>query len=106
MVKFHVTYDIVTPESAENGDTAENGFVDHNGWRYDVRDTNQPNQFDMRLRAAMQLCSPQEDSGRWFSEVDGRDDYRTGGNEIRALHPPRNVTPSSYARLKRLLGVR
>lgn len=30
---YHVTYDIVTPESAEDGDYAESGWVDRMGWR-------------------------------------------------------------------------
>ena len=29
---YHITYDIVTPESAEDGDYAESGWVDAHGW--------------------------------------------------------------------------
>lgn len=31
--RFHVTYDIITPESAEQGGTAECGFVLPGNWR-------------------------------------------------------------------------
>jgi len=30
------TYDVVTPESAENGDTAEHGFILPGGWTFDL----------------------------------------------------------------------
>lgn len=95
---FTVTYEIITPESAEHGDAAERGYVAPGEWR---DDDPQP----MSLREALQLCYPQEDSGSWFSECDGREDYRTGAWERRSLHPPRNITASSYGRLVRLLGL-
>lgn len=56
---FVVTFDVVTPESAEQGDVAAAGFI--------------------------------------------RRDYGTGAEDLRALHPPRGITPSSYARISRLL---
>lgn len=99
---FRVTYDITTPESAENGEAAESGFVEPGGWRHALGNESAEG---MTLREALELCSPQEDCGRWFTETDGRDNYVTGANEMRALHPPRSITPASYARLKRLLGV-
>ena len=98
---FRVTYDIVTPESAESGDVAESGFILPGAWR---QSATEPGPVEMRLRDAVRLCSPQEDSGRWFSEVDGRTDYRTGAVELRHLNPPHNITPASYARLRRVLG--
>jgi hypothetical protein len=101
---FRVTYSIVTPESAEHGDYAEAGFLNAQGERVEALIGRETPGVDMTLREALRLCSPQEDSGRWSSEVDGCEDYRTGANERRALHPPRNVTAASYSRLARLLG--
>lgn len=98
---FRVTYDVVTPESAEHGDVAERGFVLPGNWHASVDD---PGEAAMSLREAVRLCYPQEDAGSWFAECDGRVDYRTGAEERRSLHPPRNITPASYARLARLLG--
>ena len=94
---FCVTYEIVTPESAEHGDHAEIGFVAAGGWHRNERE-------NMTLRTAMKLCYPQEDSGTGFYEVDGRQDYRTGSFETRALHVPANITASSLARVRRVLG--
>ncbi len=38
MYGFTMTYDKVTPESAEHGDTAENGWCLPGGWRHALRD--------------------------------------------------------------------
>lgn len=108
--RFNVTYDIVTPESAEHGDTADNGFLDSREFRESVAGIcgkpagEMKTRCAMPLRHALQLCAPQEDSGRWFSEVDGRCGNRSGANETRSLHPPDNITAASYRRLSRLLG--
>lgn len=100
---FRVTYEIVTPESAAHGDSAENGFLDARGNRVAALIGRETPGVDMSLREALALCSPQEDSGSWFSEVDGRQNYTTGAEERRALHPPRNITGPSYGRLARLI---
>lgn len=106
MNRFKVTYDIVTEESAEYGDTDECGFVTADGDHVNVSDViheRMPSEdFKMNLRQALDHCYPQEDSGSWFTEVDGRDNYSTGEHETRSLHPPDNITPASYRRLCRL----
>lgn len=98
MAFFTVTYEIVTPESAEIGDAEARGFVAPGGWHDDAPAR-------MTLREALRLASPQQDCGRWFAEEDGREDYRTGAVEARSIHPPRNITPASYARVRRALGL-
>ena len=102
---FTVTYDIVTPESAALGDFAECGRIDPWGYRWPADAEEQPDDSDMGLRQALHHVHPQEDAGQWWSEVDGRENYQTGASERRALHPPRNVTPASYARIARLLNL-
>lgn len=101
--KFSVTYEVITPESAEHGDFAETGFILPGEWKVSAED---PGEVTMSLRDAINLCYPQQDSGSWFSEVDGREDYRTGAKEFRNLHPPENITSSSYNRIKKLLNVK
>ena len=112
---FRVTYDIVTPESAEHGDFAGNGFLDANenrdAFREDgvecsdaERDRIIAADHNMTLRDAIELLSCLEcDGGGSFYESDGRQNYRTGEEERRALHLPDNVTPASYARIVRAL---
>lgn len=98
MPGFRVTYEIVTPESAEIGDAESRGYVHIGEWKSDEPE-------EMSLREAMRLCSPNEDCGRWFAEIgEDRCDYRTGAVETRSIHPPRDITESSYARVKRVLG--
>ena len=107
MTRFRVTYEIVTPESAEHGDFAETGFVMPGEWRdpIEVALKEPLSAYDITLREAMQLAYPQEDCGSWWCECDGRQDYQTGAYETRSIHPPKNITPSSYARVTRLLGI-
>lgn len=99
MGKFRVTYEVVTPESAEHGDAESRGYVQPGEWR-----TDDAGDAGMTLREAKRLAHPQEDCGRWWCEVDGRTDYRTGAVETRSIHPPANITASSYARVARVLG--
>ncbi|MCA3186960.1 MAG: hypothetical protein INH13_25745 [Cupriavidus sp.] len=101
---FTVTYDVTTPESAEHGDSAEYGFVLPGNWKEPMPNKIPREELTMRLRDAVQLCFPQWDAGRWWEESDAmREDYRTGAVERRAIHPPRNITPASYARITRAL---
>lgn len=95
MPRFTVTYEIITPESAEDGVAAERG------WHHDS-----PEGCDLSLREAIDLMGCCENSGRWFSEIDARHDYKSGAETFYSLHPPRNITPSSYRRVARLLGIR
>lgn len=97
---WFVTYKIVTPESAEQGDCAERGFVSPGEWHHSDRPDS------LTLREALELCNPGENSGRWFSECDGRQDYGDGSEERRDLHPPRKISPASYARVCKLLKIR
>ena len=113
--RFHVTYDIVTAESAERGDTAESGFVSPGEW-HDAMDSAPVGpafvpikaQHALTLREAIDLVGLMYDggSGQSFYEADARQDYRTGDCETRALHLPDNVTAASAERIRRLLACR
>jgi hypothetical protein len=108
---YHVTYDIVTPESAEQGDCAESGYIGRLGHvRTDILDGIKPTQVrdDCRLtlRQALKLMGCCGNSGFWFTETDGRIDCHTGGEERRSLHVPDHITGASYHRIGRMLGVR
>lgn len=105
MARFNVTYEIVTPESAEEGDAAERGFVIE----------------DVPLRTAImhvQATRTNEVDGvsaiepsssglafDWITIVNGME-FTTGATESRSLHIPNAVTPSSRVRIARLLGAR
>lgn len=98
---FSVTFDVVTPESAEQGDVADSGFVVDG---VSLRDA------IAALQGAQVApsCEPFNPNYRytWFYTMDAEVNYRTGAEETRALHLPTNLTPSTRRRIARLLGVR
>lgn len=102
---FNVTYEIVTNESAENGDCAESGFIAEN----------------INLRDAVRLVTETKSSHcaqecvecdewpmrapRWVTVYNGRN-WSSGESENRSLHIPEGVTPASRRRIARLVGAR
>ena len=108
MKGFDVTYEIVTPESAEAGDFEETGYAGEG----------------LQLREAIaclhETRTSKADAGGWiepdswpislayppssFRLVYGIE-YLTGARESRTLHLPRGCTPSSAMRIARLLEV-
>lgn len=91
--RFSVTYDIVTPESAECGDYEESGFVLESGTFRDA-------------------WSELGDYATYASAVDRiiinseyHIDYATGAEESRTLHIPREISEASVRRLFRAVGV-
>ncbi len=106
MPKFSVTYSIVTPESAEEGETAEGGHIDRN---LSLRDA-----VDLVRETRTSECGGVEWIGandsdigaaRWITIHNGME-FRTGAAESRSLHFPDSLTRSSRIRIARILGVR
>ena len=108
---FHVTYEILTTESIAQCDAAERGFVTKDDGHVELA----PHVFGpaagaikdncgLTLREAVKLIGCVETSGTPdFYETDGRDNYRTGEHERRALHCPDSITAASYDRIARLI---
>jgi len=97
--RFTVTYEVITPESAADGDAAERGFVASDGAPVDDRAL-------MTLREALAIAgSFPEDAGacRWFSSYP-ETDYTTGAETIYSLHVPATITASSARRVARVVG--
>ena len=96
-MKFHVTYQIVTQESAEQGEAAERGFIDKD--------------LDLRVSVDAVFRTRTLFVGGYSTIYDGRSftvdngmEFLTGAFESRTLHRTRGVTDASWARLCRLLG--
>lgn len=105
-MKWRVTYEIITEESAAEGDIAESGFINPDGWKTPAIIGAETPGVGMTLRNALRFVCPQEDVGTWLIEIDPRGHFTDAEGETRCqLHPPCNITPASYGRLKRLLGV-
>jgi hypothetical protein len=108
MRKFRITYDITTPESAVEGDTAENGYVEprFNGKVpiEEVEGEATDADYGWSLAEAERFLGRggMEDAGAWFTSCDGEQNYQTGAETRYALHPPENCTGASYDRLARI----
>jgi len=102
MTKFSVTYEIVTPQSAADGDVEDRGYVGQ----------------DLSLRDAIEMvCATRTSwvdgvecieanytgaSFSWITVINGTE-FETGAQESRSLHIPSEVTPSSRRRILSLL---
>lgn len=101
---FSVTYEIVTPESAECGDVEERGFIDENMSLRDALQavgqtrTNEVGGVDDIACDSYPAIAP-----RWVTITNGME-YRTGAVESRSIHFPANLTPATRRRIARLLG--
>ena len=99
---FSVSFDIVTAESAENGDTAESGYILESCPLADavtaVKATDSTTIDGYTVHA-------NESNGRvqWVVVHNGMD-WMTGEYESRYLHIPATVTAASSRRIARLLG--
>jgi len=98
-----ITYQTVTPESAEHGDFAETGWLD-GCWKYDTPDgidfdCMDPDKWDreegitaidktvefLRDAGAVHPSDSGGGSGTWYS-TESELDYRTGESETRSYH--------------------
>ena len=96
---YAVTYDIVTPESAEHGEAQECGFIDDN-----IKSLREAIDYLFQTRtASVDGVIAIEDHGRWVTVHNGME-YLTGANESRSLHFPENITESSRKRILSLIG--
>lgn len=107
VVCFNVSTEIVTPESAENGDTdEEQGWVEMG---LTLREAVTMVHEVRTSRAEGVQCiecdsSPAVDP-RWVTVVNGME-FETGAQESRSLHMPRRLTASTRRRIARLVGAR
>ena len=95
---FHVTYDVVTPESAEHADVAEAGFLTPHGGQ-----TTEAIEWTLHQVIQYFGCRGFDDGGSSFYSCDSTQDYRTGAETSYAVHPYESITGSSYRRVKRFL---
>ena len=103
MTRFDVTYEIVTQESAEQGDAEERGFISQNiSLRDAIADVCATRTCHVAGVIAIEASSFPSNDFRWVT-VDNDMEYLTGAYESRSLHIPEHVTPSSRGRILRLV---
>ena len=100
MTSFAVTYEIITPESAERWDVEERGYV---VCGVPLRDALRvmdamPNDIMVTECDEYPIVAP-----RCVTHI-GTMDYLTGNAESRSLHMPASLTPATRRRIARLLG--
>jgi hypothetical protein len=96
--RFNVTFETITPESAEHGDTATAGFIAEGvtlreaieavGWGNGGCVADECPVTDPRSLTMYRVC----------------EDYATAEIENRSLHFPESVTAASRVRIARMLG--
>lgn len=112
---FRVSYEIVTPESAEHGDAERRGWIGPGFGAFPQEHAPEP----VGLRRALELLAQtrtRECDGATACEPDSSDwgqaravtiyngaEYRTGAHEARTLHFPESMTSARRRELVRLL---
>lgn len=90
----------MTPESAEQGEVEECGYIDDEGVPIEIDEYDEENgitiadkaaQF-LRDEGATEASSTAFHPGIWYSQSDGSENYRTGAVETRSFHL-RNFSP-------------
>lgn len=101
MSGFSITYEVITPESAEDGDIADSGFLVEDVTFREAMD-------ELRwyrgayVEADSYATAPHR--ARWFTFYNADEDYSTGAVTNYSLHLPKHITDASRMRIARLLG--
>lgn len=99
MLKLSMTYDVVTPESAEIGDFAETGFV------FEACDCTAHDLARYIKHDGFIYPSASHGVPRWLS-TEGETDFRTGEVETRSIHPGRDAQSQRvWERVLRICGL-
>ncbi len=103
MPLFNVTYEIVTPESAEDGEVEDCGFEAENVSLRDALDVVQQTRTS-RCGGIEAIEANDSDPrrARWITIYNGME-FETGARESRSLHIPDTVTGASRLRIARLM---
>lgn len=96
---FSITYEIVTPESAEHGEAEEQGYVLES-----VTLSEAMSELRQHRGCYVEADGYPVREPRWFTFYETSTDYRTGAVTSLSLHLPRDITPSSARRIARLVG--
>lgn len=77
--KVRISYETVTPESAEIGDAEEHGWIDEEGTGHDVESA-------IRLLQGKEPSSSHFHLGIWYTDIDGDIDFRSGAETRQSYH--------------------
>lgn len=95
---FSITYETITPESAEDGEAADMGFVYEDlGFREAFQRIDYAGGYSNCEASEYPVRSP-----RWLTFYSIEEDFSTGEVTNWSLHIPDHVTPASRVRIARL----
>jgi len=98
---FAITYETVTPESAEDGEAADRGWVVENASLSDCySDLYNAGAIGCYVEAD---CYPVREP-RWLTFYKVDENYATGAETSWSLHLPETLTPASRRRIARLFN--
>jgi len=101
---FDVTYEIVTPESAEQGDADECGFIGKGlSLRVAIEEIHNTRTSWVNGVESIECDSWPMMDPRWVTVTNGTE-YETGAQESRSLHMSDNLTAATRRRIARLVG--
>ena len=99
---FDVTYDVVTPQSAQDGEVAERGFIDKGlSLRDAIKELHRTRTNLVDGVHAIECDVSRGNRYRLVNVVNGVE-FETGAQETRYLHIPINATNASARRIARL----
>jgi hypothetical protein len=96
---FSITYEKITPESAEDGEAAERGFLYEELTFREAMDA-----LRWSRGAYVEADSYPVKSPRWFTFYNTDENYATGEVTNLSLHLPKSLTSATRARIARLVG--
>jgi hypothetical protein len=97
-ILIRTTFEIITPESAEDGEAAERGWIDEEGTEYGFRE----------LVGLARLCEASCSAPcprAWLTVCGYDEDYRTGVVENRSYHPVSKRDARYFAKALRMAGL-
>jgi len=104
MNKFSVSFEIVTQESAENGNAESRGYIcESTNLRSAIDDLFQTRTSQCEGVTGIESNEYPVTSPKWITVYNGME-FETGAYESRAIHFPRHITSASRIRVARLLG--
>lgn len=102
---FAITYHTITPESAEDGDVAESGWViNGHGSRVTLGDCYWALRNGGAIGSHVEANESPVRNPRWLTFYQVSEDFATGATINWTLHLPDSVTPSSRRRIARMFG--
>ena len=97
MSRFLLTFEVITPESAEHGEAAQAGVLEENATLRDAFE-------EMRFaEGGIEASDHPATAPSWLKAYRTHEDFETGETGNMTLYFPESTTPSSRRRIMRLL---